>query len=67
MTDEYYESIVEKFFEDNGITEEQKEEYEIPLKEKYDELSKALMRKIIVERGMRADGRVSKGYSTYHM
>ncbi|HOQ39431.1 MAG TPA: polyribonucleotide nucleotidyltransferase [Fervidobacterium sp.] len=60
MTDEYYESIVEKFFEDNGITEEQKEEYEIPLKEKYDELSKALMRKIIVERGMRADGRGPK-------
>ncbi|HCL98930.1 MAG TPA: polyribonucleotide nucleotidyltransferase [Fervidobacterium sp.] len=60
MADDYYESIVEKFFEENGITEEQREEYEIPLKEKYDDLSKSLMRKIIVERGMRADGRGPK-------
>lgn len=61
MADEYYESIVQKFFEDNNITtEEEQEEYVIPLKEKYDEISKKLMRKIIIERGIRADGRGPK-------
>lgn len=61
MADEYYESIVKKFFEDNNITtEEEQEEYIIPLKEKYDEISKKLMRKIIIERGIRADGRGPK-------
>ncbi|MEN3042040.1 MAG: polyribonucleotide nucleotidyltransferase [Fervidobacterium sp.] len=57
MADEYYENIVQKFFEENSITEEEQEEYEIALKEKYDEVSKKLMRKIIIERGIRADGR----------
>ena len=60
MADEYYESIVQKFFEENNISEEEQEEYAIPLKEKYDELSKKLMRKIIIERGVRADGRGPK-------
>ncbi|MFN6991242.1 MAG: polyribonucleotide nucleotidyltransferase, partial [Fervidobacterium sp.] len=60
MADEYYEGIVQKFFEDNNITEEEQEIYTLPLKEKYDELSKKLMRKIIVERGIRADGRGTK-------
>ncbi len=60
MADEYYESIVQKFFEDNNIPEEEQEEYAIPLKEKYDEMSKKLMRKIIIERGIRADGRGPK-------
>lgn len=60
MADEYYESIVQKFFEENGISEEEQEEYSLPLKEKYDELSKKLMRKIIIEKGIRADGRKVK-------
>ncbi|MCX7653344.1 MAG: polyribonucleotide nucleotidyltransferase [Fervidobacterium sp.] len=60
MADEYYESIAQKFFEENNITEEEQEEYEIALKEKYDEVSKKLMRKIIIERGIRADGRTPK-------
>ncbi len=60
LADEYYESIVQKFFEENNISEEEQEEYKLPLKEKYDELSKKLMRKIIIERGLRADGRGPK-------
>ncbi|ODN30895.1 polyribonucleotide nucleotidyltransferase [Fervidobacterium thailandense] len=61
MADEYYESLVERFFQENGIIDEdEQEKYKIPLKDKYDEVAKKLMRKIIIERGLRADGRGPK-------
>lgn len=61
MADEYYESLVERFFQENGILDEdEQEKYKIPLKDKYDEVAKKLMRKIIVDRGLRADGRGPK-------
>uniref|UniRef100_A0A7C4VTG2 Polyribonucleotide nucleotidyltransferase n=1 Tax=Fervidobacterium thailandense TaxID=1008305 RepID=A0A7C4VTG2_9BACT len=61
MADEYYESLVERFFQENGISnEDEQEKYKIPLKDKYDEVAKKLMRKIIIERGLRADGRGPK-------
>lgn len=61
MADEYYEGLVERFFSENGIEDEElRERYRAPLKEKYDSVAKKLMRRLILERGIRADGRGPK-------
>ncbi len=61
VADEYFEKIAQEFLEKNSITdEEEAEKYMLHLKEKYDEISKKLMRKIILEKNMRVDGRGTK-------
>jgi polyribonucleotide nucleotidyltransferase len=54
---EYRDQILEKIFEDVEMEDDEKILQESLLKEYFDERTKKLMRKIIIEEGIRADGR----------
>ncbi|APT74515.1 polyribonucleotide nucleotidyltransferase [Thermosipho melanesiensis] len=54
---EYKEELISKIFEEFEIDDEEKLTQEMLLKELFDEKAKKLMRKIIINEGIRADGR----------